>query len=265
MQNSKEVKLKKGAVDVYEFENAKLHAYQSNDLMSDTVFILEKSGKTLIIEQPCFFDNISELSEYINSLNADVKSKILSYHMAGGTFFAESPVYATKKADEYAHKGSGKAMIDDFTKAFGASFDSSLSNVTDIINAGKNKIADTAVNIIETGEAFDIEFPEINTIYTHMLGSDTHSIIAGKEHADALIKQLIGFIDKKYTLILSSHHMPETLEDVKIKIGYIEEIKKIADACKNADDFKTAAKKSFPNYFGENYLDMSAEFFFPSK
>ena len=38
-------------------------------------------------------------------------------------------------------------------------------------------------------DAFDVEIPEINAVYTHMLGHDCHSIVAGAGHADALIAQ----------------------------------------------------------------------------
>ena len=33
---------------------------------------------------------------------------------------------------------------------------------------------------------------------------------------------------------------------------------------KDADDFKTKVKEKYPDYSGENYLNMTAEFFFPA-
>ena len=53
-----QVKLAKGEIDVYDFENVRLHAYKTNDLMDDEVFIVEKNGKAVVIESPCFHDNI---------------------------------------------------------------------------------------------------------------------------------------------------------------------------------------------------------------
>lgn len=52
--------------------------------------------------------------------------------------------------------------------------------------------------IKQTAEAFDIEIPEINAVYTHMLGHDCHSIVAGTGHADAMIETLKGYIEKGY-------------------------------------------------------------------
>ena len=57
--------LAKGEVGVYDFGEVKLHAYKTNDLIDDEVFIVEKNGKTVVIESPCFFDNIAELTEYL--------------------------------------------------------------------------------------------------------------------------------------------------------------------------------------------------------
>ena len=56
------VKLSKGEVNVYDFGTVKLHAYKTNDFIDNEVFIVEKAGKAVILESPCFFDNIEELT-----------------------------------------------------------------------------------------------------------------------------------------------------------------------------------------------------------
>ena len=35
-------------------------------------------------------------------------------------------------------------------------------------------------------EAYDLEIPELNCVYTHMMGHDCHSIVAGCSHADEM-------------------------------------------------------------------------------
>ena len=60
------VQLAKGEVNVYDFETVKLHAYKTNDFIDNEVFIVEKAGKAVILESPCFFDNIEELTTYLN-------------------------------------------------------------------------------------------------------------------------------------------------------------------------------------------------------
>ena len=254
------VKLTKGEVNVYDFGTVKLHAYKTNDFIDDEVFVVEKNGKAVIIESPCFFDNNKEFTEYLNGL--EVAGMLIAYHGAGATFMPNVPKYATKNAVEYSENGDGKGLITNFTNTFGDIFDNSVHQITNTIEEGKITIGGIDFVIKQTSEAFDIEIPEINAVYTHMLGHDCHSIIAGAGHADAIIHQLGDYIKKGYGLILTSHYTPEDLKDAQTKINYIENLKKIAEKCGNADDFKKEVEKEYPDYSGENYLDMTAEFFF---
>ena len=260
--NCKKLTLTKGEMNVYGFGAIKLHAYKTNDFIDDEVFIVERSGKAVIIEAPCFHDNIAELTAYLAGNKLDVAGMLLAYHMAGASFLPGAPVYATANADEYGHKGGGAGLIKNFTGAFGEIFDSSIFTVTKTIEAGKLSLGGIDFVITQTHEAFDIEIPEINAVYTHMLGHDCHSIVAGAGHADAILGQLEGYVKAGYDLILTSHYTPEDLKDVAAKIAYIKELKVVAASCKNAAEFKAAVKAKYPQYSGENYLDMTAGFFF---
>ena len=254
------VKLTKGEVNVYDFGTVKLHAYKTNDFIDDEVFVVEKNGKAVIVESPCFFDNNKEFTEYLNGL--EVVGMLIAYHGAGATFMPNVPKYATKNAVEYSENGGGKGLITNFTNTFGDIFDNYVHQITNIIEEGKITIGGIDFVIKQTSEAFDIEIPEINAVYTHMLGHDCHSIVAGAGHADAIIHQLGVYIKKGYDLILTSHYTPEDLKDAQTKIDYIENLKKIAEKCDNSDDFKKEVEKEYPDYSGENYLDMTAGFFF---
>lgn len=254
------VKLTKGEMNIYDFGGIKLHAYKTNDFIDDEVFIVEKNGKAVIIESPCFFDNINELTEYLN--NVEVNGVLIAYHGAGATFLPEAPKYATQNAVDYSKNGGGKALVDNFTNAFGELFDNSIHKITNIIEAGKITIDGIDLIIKQTAEAFDIEIPEINAVYTHMLGHDCHSIVAGAGHADKIIAELRSYIEKGYDLILTSHYTPEDLKDAQTKIDYLENLKKIAENCADADSFKAEVQKQYPAYSGQNYLDMTAGFFY---
>jgi len=255
-----QVKLAKGEMNIYDFGAVRLHAYKTNDLIDDEVFAVEKNGKAVVIEPPCFFDNCAELADYLKDL--DVAGVFVAYHGAGASFLPGVPKYATENAKEYSENGGGKALIDNFANAFGKAFDSSLHKVTNIIGEGKITVAGIDLIIKQTADAFDIEIPEINAVYTHMLGHDCHSVIAGADHADAVIAQLREYIGKGCGLILTSHYTPEDLKDAETKIAYLESLKAIAAKCGNAGEFKTEVKKSYPGYSGDNYLDMTAGFFF---
>lgn len=254
------VMLTKGEMNVYDFGGIKLHAYKTNDFIDDEVFIIEKNGKAVIIESPCFFDNNKELEQYLDDM--EVAGMLIAYHGAGGSFLPDVAKYATQNAVEYSQKGGGKALIDKFTGAFGEIFDNSIHQITDVMGEGRVTIGGIDFIIKQTADAFDIEIPEINAVYTHMLGHDCHSIVAGAGHADAIIAQMSQYIEKGYALILTSHYTPEDLKDAQTKIDYIENLKKIAAGCGNAEEFKAEVQRQYPAYSGENYLDMTAGFFF---
>lgn len=262
MKNTK-IELEKGEVLVYDFGNIKVHNYNTKDYISDQVILLEKSGKLAVIESPTFYDNNKELEEYIESLNVSVEGVLLSYHMSGATFLDGKRKLATHRADEYGHVGGGKSLILGFSKTFGEIFDGEIHHVTDYIDEGEITIANIKLNIIPTADAYDIEIPEINSIYIHMLGSNCHSIVAGVSHASAMIEILKGYLKKNYNLILTSHYIPEGMDAVNTKISYLETLLNIASTCQSASEMIEKVRKEYPTYSGENYLEMTAQSFFP--
>lgn len=259
---NKKIELNKGYVLIYDFDKVKVHNYNTNDFMNDQVIMLEKNGKLVVIESPTFYDNNIELENYIKSLNVKLDGILLSYHMGGGTFLKNEKKYATRTSDDYGHNGGGKALIDNFNKTFGEIFDKNIHDVTNYIDGGSIILADIKMNIIPNNEAFDIEIPEINSIYTHMLGSESHSIIAGVKHANDMIENLKDYINKNYNLIFTSHYIPEGISAVKAKILYIENLLNIAKNSNSASEMIEKIKNEYPNYSGENYLEMTANLFF---
>lgn len=258
--NFQKIELKRGEVAVYDFGAVKLHAYRTNDPMSDEVFIVQKNGVAVVIESPCFHDNIRELTDYLSGMQ--IAGVLVAYHGAGATFLPDVPKYATENAVAYSENGGGKALITNFTAAFGDTFDNTVHRITNLLTAGETSIGGIRFMIRPTHEAFDVEIPEINAVYTHMLGHDCHSIVAGGAHADAMIAGLRQYIANGYDLILTSHYTPEDLKDAETKIAYLEDLKRIAAGSRSKEDFRSAVIKQYPQYDGENYLDMTADFFF---
>lgn len=254
------VPLDKGEMNIHDFGEVKLHAYKTNDFLSDETFLVEKNGKVVVIEPPCFFDNIRELNAYLEGM--EVAGMLVAYHGAGGSLLPDVPKYATRNAVEYSVNGGGNGLIQNFTEAFGPIFDHTLHPITHVIPEGPITIGGIEFVIRQTADAFDIEIPECGAVYTHMLGHDCHSIVAGAGHADAMIAQLRGYIQRGFDLILTSHYTPEDLKDAETKIGYLENLKEIAAACPDGEIFKAEVQKQYPAYSGQNYLDMTAGFFY---
>lgn len=256
------VKLGKGEINVYAFDGIKLYAYKTNDFIDDEVFVLVKDGKGVVIELPCFYDNIKELTVFLEENKIDVVAKLVAYHAAGASFLPDVKAYGTESSDKYNTAGVGAGLVGNFKTAFGEAFDSGIVKTDEIIADGEIELAGIKFIIKSNSEAYDIEIPEINSVYTHMLGHDCHSIVAGCPHADGIISVLDSYLKKGFDLVLTSHYTPEDLKDVKTKIDYLVTLKEIAETCKNGEEMKKKVMEKYPEYSGLNYLDMTVNMFF---
>ena len=254
--------LKKGYVEVYNFGEIKLHSYQTNDLMNDESYILENDKNVLLIEFPAFYDNLEEFETYVKGLNKNIVGKVFSDHPNGGTILKDVKGYASEGTIKSMKEGTIHNLVTGFESSFGGAFAKEYHEITDVLKDNTVNIGGFELNITYHDENIEIKLPQINCIYTHMLGHDCHSIVAGEGHANAIIAQLKGYKEKGYNLILSSHYVPETMADVDTKIAYIEDLKVLAKESSNAEEFKDKVKAKFPTYSGLNYLDMTAGYFF---
>ena len=168
----------------------------------------------------------------------------------------------TESAHKYNTVGGGKGLITNFSGIFGDAFDSTVTEDGERIGAGKLEIAGIQMVINPDNDAYEVEIPEAKAVYMHMLGHDCHSIVAGAGHADAIIANLKGYLDRGFQIFLSAHYGPETRLDIQTKIDYLEMLKEVASGCSSADEFKAAVNERCPEYSGANYLDMTAGLFF---
>ena len=95
------IKLGKGEMHLYECGKLRLHAYKTNDFMDDEVFLLEKDGRAVAIESPCFFDNNRELEAYMRDKGLEAAGVLLAYHMAGASFLPHTRKFSTRNAEAY--------------------------------------------------------------------------------------------------------------------------------------------------------------------
>jgi hypothetical protein len=74
---------------------------------------------------------------------------------------------------------------------------------------------------------------------------------------------LMGHIQTEgYGLILTSHDIPRGVEIAAEKIAYLERTKALAASSNDAEAFMAAMNAAFPNYYGEDFLGMTAEALF---
>ena len=136
-----------------------------------------------------------------------------------------------------------------------------LADVAYIVE-GKKALAGVDFEVIDRGESYDLAIPSINVIYTHMFGKTTHSILTSAAHIEAFLQMLKEYQAAGYAMILTSHGGPEGQDAVPEKISYLNKTKEIMQQSKTADEFKANMKAAFPDYDGENYLDMTAGFLY---
>ena len=259
------VELDKGHVDIYTENGVTLYAYQTRDLIDNEVFILAKNGRGVVIELPCFYDNIRELTAFLAQEHITVEGKLVAYHAAGASFLPGVPAYGTASSVAYNTTGGGAGLVANFKTAFGSAFDAGLCAADHLLEEGETEIAGIRLVVRPNAEAYDLEIPEINCVYTHMMGHDCHSIVAGCPHADGIISQLNYYIRHGFSLVLTAHYTPEDLKDAKTKVAYLAGLKEIALTCKSAAEMKAKVQEKYADYSGLNYLDMTVGFFFPGK
>ena len=256
-------KLNDGIMNTISNGDVSIRVYSTNDAMQDQVIIVDRQGKGIVIELPSFRNSVEEMTGYLRDEKIEIVGKLVSYHAAGASFLPDVRNYLTPSAVKYNTDGEGAGLVKNFSGIFGEAFDESIVNSGENLDAGKITLAGIDLEIIPNADAYEVVIPSMKAAYIHMIGHDCHSIITGAGHADAIIENLRGDLDRGIEIFLSSHYVPETRQDVETKIAYIEDIKSIAAAAGDADDFKNKVNTKYVGYSGANYLDMTAGFFFP--
>ena len=253
--------LEYGVLRIYKKGDLELIVYDTKDPLSDEAIFIKNSDVFISIEAPLFKNNVKEINEYVNSINVKNQYILLANHVAVSNYLENAKLITLKNTKEALLNGEPKGLYNNFLNIFGNNINAKLREDYDIVG-NKLNIKGIELNLISKGNDFNVEIPEFNAIYTHMLGHDCHSIITGLEHANILINELNSFVEKNYDLVLTSHYIPENILDVKTKIEYIKDIINIASNSKTKEDFINKTKEKYSNYSGLNYLDMTAGFFY---
>lgn len=265
MPNASEVPLKSGSVTIYDFGDTKLHVYASGDALGDVAYIVEGEDALVGIELPSFTDGLDAWKEYVFNLGKPMNDIFLCDHVTGGSYVTDMNVMGTQGAKDSIAAGTTYATTEGLYETFGSDFHGGpdMAYINTVVS-GTVTVAGIDFNLIDHGETYDLEIPSMNAVYTHMLGKNSHSILTSTAHMDSMIETLKGYQSAGYDMILTAHSGVEEQDAVTEKIRYVEKAKELAADNDNADDFMTAMEEAFPDYTGENYLEMSAGYLFPS-
>lgn len=252
------MKLGNGAVQIYDFGNLRLHAWQTGDLMSDECFILETPQNIVALEAPPFYFDMGTWKKYVNNLNKPFTDILFSAHIASDDWYGKAKTHATNVTAKSMRSGGLKALVDHLGQAFGKDFCTTIPTVDLILAEGKNTIGNIPIIVSQFGDSYNVAIPEAKVFYTHMLGADSHSLFLSRENIDDYLEMLEHIMEADYSLILSGHHTPETRKDVQEKIAYVNKVRTIVSQSKDKKDFVARLKEEFPTLGGENYLEMTA-------
>lgn len=260
-----EVTLDAGSVTVYDYGDTKLHAFFSNDALGDVAYIVEGKDALVGIELPSFTDGLNAWQGYIGTLDKPMNDIFLCDHVTGGSYVSGMNVMGTQGAKDSIAAGSTYATTEGLFETFGSDFHGGpdMAYINKVVS-GTVTVAGIDFNLIDHGETYDLEIPSLNVIYTHMLGKTSHSILTSTAHMDTMLETLKGYQDAGYDMILTAHGGLEKQDAVTEKIAYVEKAKELAASSDSADSFMAAMKEAFPDYTGENYLEMTAGYLFPS-
>lgn len=257
------VRLDSGGVTVYHYGDVNLHVYNSEDALGDVAYIVEGKDALVGIELPSFTAGLDAWKGYVQSLGKPMNDIFLDAHVTGVSYVSGMSIYSTQAAKDAIASGSTLATTDGLYQTFGSDFHggNDMAQVNTVVS-GKVTVGGIEFNILDHGDTYDLEIPAINVVYPHMLGKTTHSIMPTVAAMDAMLDTLHDYQNKGYAMVLSGHSTPEGQDAVAEKIAYVQKAKEFAASCTSAEDFTAAMKATFPNYAGDNYLEMTAGYLF---
>lgn len=255
-----------GRMTVYDYGTIKLHAYATGDALNDEAYIVEGRDSLVGIELPSFTAGLDAWKKYIRSLQKPMNDIFLASHPAGASYIKGMNIYGTEGVVESMTGGAVYATTTGLHKVFGDDFHGNdMAKINKVVPAGKITVAGINFKVIDRGGEYDLEIPEANAVYTHMLGKKVHSIVTGRKHLDAMLEVLTEYQKKGYDMILSAHAEPEGQDAVAEKITYLQKLKDLLKQNQTGASFKKAVIAFFPDYAGENYLDMTVNSLYPDK
>lgn len=258
-----------GEVTVTEYGDVTLHAFHTADPLMDECYALESEDGVVLIEGAILKSDIQAWKDYVDRLGKPVIGAFFSDHPNGYDILGY-PIYTTEKAlQNWQPGGSIYGISGGLVSAFGNTAASALpapSEVAHVVKEGETvKLAGIELRVLATDdEGFELEIPALHAVYRHMMGSHVHSILGSRDFIAQEIDELKTYQEAGYTLILTSHYIPEGREAVATKLAYLEKVIELAETCQDGASFKATMQAAFPYYEGAKYLDMTASALYPA-
>lgn len=255
--------LKKGKIEVYDFQDFKLHVYYTNDVMGDASYIVEGESGLVTMEEPLFKDNVVEFNDYLAGLNKKVDQRISDYHV-GGT--ADQPYAMPQGMPAFVKGQIYGGMMEGFAKQFGDAIVSMPTGETSEVPFGDSQTWAGVSFRFDHGVSSD--FPGASILiggkvrYTHWTPAKQHANplqISSREALDAEIADTEKALASGAELFIGGHGGAAGKDAVEFKLDYLKTIKSLLAEHKDAQSFVEALKKAYPDLAGAEGLGAVGE------
>ena len=244
-----------GAFQSYDLDGFKLHVYNSNDVMGDASYIVEGDSGLVVMEYPLFKVNAKEFADYIAELGKPIVTDITDYHLGGSDklpltmpegmpAFIEGPVYG--------------GMMKSFAEQFGDT----------MVELPTQKAAEVPFGQTQNwaGVDFDFQhgatsdFPAASIIigkqvyYTHWTPAEAHVSplqVGNAAAVDAELAEAQKSLASGAKYFIGGHGGLAEKAQVEFKIAYLQKVKELLVANKDAATFAEALKAAYPELPGD--------------
>ncbi|MDP2238243.1 MAG: MBL fold metallo-hydrolase [Bacteroidales bacterium] len=252
-------------------KNVKVHTYMSPTAMfANTSHIIELKNELIIVDGQFFAPYALELKKFTDSIGKPVTRFYISHdhpdHFIGfGDAFPDVKVYALAETKTSIEQ-TGQGVLEQRQAQFGPMIATKLNKPSVIQQPGEETIGN--VKFIfekslnnESTVSLVIKLPELGVyIAQDIVYNKIHLFIEGDTKGwETALNKIIK--EKTYKIILAGHGKEGGIELLKENLKYLAFVNATILNTKNKEDFKAAIIKKYPEYGGEQLVDIYLNYY----
>ncbi len=244
-----------GAFQSYELDGFRLHVYNTNDVMGDASYIVEGEDGLVVMEYPLFKVNAEEFAAYVEAIGKPVVADITDYHLGGS---GRLPLIMPEGMPAFIAGPVYGGMMQGFAQQFGDTMVELPTQEAQEVPFGQTQTWAGVSFDFEHGAASD--FPGASIIiggqvyYTHWTPAEAHVSplqVANAAAVDAELAEAQESLASGATYFIGGHGGLAGKAQVEFKIAYLQKLKELLAANKDAATFAEALKAAYPELPGD--------------
>ncbi len=252
-------------------KDVKVHTYMSPAAMfANTSHIIELKNELIIVDGQFFAPYALELKKFTDSLGKPVTRFYISHdhpdHYIGfGDAFPNVKVYALAETKTSIEQ-TGQGVLEQRQAQFGPMIATKLNKPSIIQQPGEETIGN--VKFIfekslnnEAAVSLVIKLPELGVyIAQDIVYNKIHLFIEGNTKGwETSLNKIIN--EKRYKTILAGHGKEGGIALLNENLKYLAFVNETIMKSKNKEEFKSAILKKYPEYGGEQLLDIYLNYY----